>query len=145
MKLPSKSGVSIFDMKKAMDSGLSPVCATCTKYWEGMDKGLGACTGKACAGPIAGKDFPEYDGPMEQLDKYCFACTSHATMVIKPTEGTRLIGICDEHLQLIDRLRPENFASAGVEVYSSKGLVVPKMGRYTPKSLGEVMHENGDL
>lgn len=124
-------------IQNEIHSGTSPVCASCKHFWVAKDAGLESC-GQDCGGPIAGKDFPKYDGPMTSLDKFCFACISEADYVVRSVGASRLVGICRRHLPLLDRLRT-TAADVTVEVMSPKGIVAPVGGRYTPKSLGEVI------
>ena len=132
-------------VRAAVVAGLSPVCGTCSHYWTAQDKGAALC-GKDCSGPIAGKAFPEYSGPMTNFERFCFACTSDSDYGIRQPNEDRVIGVCQKHLKLLDRYVPENKGQAVVEVVSGRGLLLPKKGRYTNKSLGEVLAsgESGD-
>lgn len=132
-------------IRQVVGDGLSPVCATCTWYWRARDLQLSRCSdlhNGDCGGPIAGLDFPLYDGPMERLDKFCFACAAPASLAIKTPGTGRLVGVCKEHLSLIDRYLAEGTGPSLTEVRSAKGLVLPINGRYTRKSLVEVIAEN---
>lgn len=125
---------------QVIQEGLSPVCGTCRHFWTARDQNRETC-GKDCGGPIIGRDFPEYDGPMVQLDKFCFACTKEADYAIRGSRATRLVGVCRGHLALIDRVTAQDVRPFGIDVQSPKGLVLPVSGRYTQKTLREVIFE----
>lgn len=127
-------------VRLALSRGLSSVCSSCEHWWEAADRGLSNC-GKDCGGPIGGRDFPLYKGPRTRLDNTCFAaCVSTSDYVVR-IPGGRDIGVCSKHLKLLDSLEPEARENLVVEVRSPQGLVVPRAGRYTSKSLGEVIAE----
>ncbi len=130
-------------VREAVMAGYSPVCATCKHFWVARDLNEVDCGKKDCGGPIAGKDFPEYDGPITQLDKFCFACTRESEYAVRSAQAKRLVGVCCEHLKLLDRLVPKEVRgqSSHLEVISPRGIVVPLNGRYSPKSLQEVVLE----
>lgn len=93
----------------AVRSGLSAVCATCSRYWEGRDKGLPEprCTAKSkCGSPLAGDDFHEYSGPITEFDQQCFVCAGPSRYGISVRGRERVIGVCAEHAKLLSDLQP---------------------------------------
>lgn len=104
-------------VEAAVRSGLSSVCATCRKYWEGRDKGLPEpqCTAVTkCGSPLAGDDFHEYDGPITEFDRWCFVCAEPSKYGIKVKDRKRVIGVCVKHIKLLADLKP-----IGAEVLSN--------------------------
>lgn len=136
----------------AVKSGLSVVCATCTKYWEGRDRGLPdpQCTSITnCGSPLAGDDFHDYTGPMGgNLSDWCFVCGSLSThgVRIRKKVRSRTVGVCDEHLPYLVQLEPVGVSPAvlqGREISGPSGLLSPESlikPRYK-QSLGEAMYE----
>jgi hypothetical protein len=131
-------------IQKALERGLALACATCARYWQGRERGLPGdeCTSASpCGGPIAGSDFPLYIGPITDFSQWCFACGGYPELGIKVPGSPRIFGVCRKHLKLLDLLAPPTPVT-GLSVLSpSKGIIVPISGRYTQKTLGEVIHE----
>lgn len=95
----------------AVQSGLSTVCATCTKYWEGRERGLpgDSCTAKTpCGSPLAGDDFHEYAGPMSNFSEFCFVCGDEVAALLEKRGSSRLFGVCARHKALLPTLTPVN-------------------------------------
>lgn len=93
----------------AVQSGLSTVCATCTRYWEGRDRGLpgDACTArKPCVSPLDGGDYPEYLGPLQEFTVWCFICGDNAACAVQRRGSTRLFGVCAGHRNLLPKMAP---------------------------------------
>ena len=98
-----------FLVEAAVKSGLSSVCATCRKYWEGREKGLPEprCTAVSkCGSPLAGDDFHEYDGPMKEFDRWCFVCAQPSKYGIAVRDHKRVIGVCETHVRVLADLKP---------------------------------------
>ena len=94
---------------QAVASGVSIVCATCKRYWEGREKQLPEpkCTAVSpCGSPLASLTFPEYDGPMTDFTQWCFVCGSKASKGVKVREEPRVIGMCDEHVAWLGKVEP---------------------------------------
>jgi len=91
------------DFLAAAREGVFFPCAHCEKYWAGVDLKLGRCAGMDCGSPIVGKAFEEYSGPLLKWDD-CFICGGTAKFEIF-TPGRRPVGICQEHLKLIEDIR----------------------------------------
>lgn len=95
----------------AVQSGLSTVCASCHRYWEGRDKGLpgDACTARRpCASPLDGSDYPEYSGPLgNNAILWCFICGENSACVIQRRDSPKRFGLCAGHRNLLRKLTPE--------------------------------------
>lgn len=94
-------------------NGLSPVCATCSMYWEARDKGvpdnqcLKAAQGVRCGSPLIGDSFSGYEGPMGgDLERWCFICAEKADFGIRAIGKQRFVGICRDHLGKLRDIRP---------------------------------------
>lgn len=94
----------------AMRSGLSAVCSTCRRYWEGREKGLPEpqCTAVTrCGSPLAGDDFHEYSGPLSDFSKFCFVCAAPSDYGVSVRRAkARMIGVCRKHIRLLAELTP---------------------------------------
>jgi hypothetical protein len=104
---------------QAIASGVSIVCATCNRYWEGREKQLPEpkCTvTKPCGSPFASMTFPEYDGPMTDFARWCFVCGATATKGVKVRDEPRVIGMCDEHVKMLGRIEPVGLKLNGESV-----------------------------
>lgn len=98
-------------VEAAVRSGLSAVCATCRRYWEGRERGLPEprCTSKTgCGSPLAGGDFHEYDGPLVEFDRWCFVCSADARYGVRARDKRRVFGVCEKHVRLLHDLKPTN-------------------------------------
>lgn len=106
-------------VQAAVEGGLSYVCALCERYWEARDKNIPGdkCTSeKGCGSPIAGDVFHDYKGPLTVFDKYCFACGVPATHGISVSMYVRVIGACEEHIELVKTLKPQDKEAVNVKV-----------------------------
>ena len=95
-----------------VSKGMSFVCAACTKQWTAADKGLDACMAKVqkkpCAGPLKGKSFPEYSGPLQgHLSNCCFVCGQEPDALVMTPDGGS-VGVCNKHINIL-----ENFSVGG--------------------------------
>lgn len=98
-----------FLVEAAVKSGLSAVCATCRKYWEGREKGLPEprCTAVSkCGSPLAGDDFHEYSGPITEFDRWCFVCAAASKYGVTVRGRARVVGVCEKHVRLLADLKP---------------------------------------
>lgn len=132
----------------AVQSGVSIVCATCQKYWQGRDKGLpGAeCTAtKPCGSPLAGGEFSEYVGPITVFDRWCFVCGDSATHGVRIAGKTRTFGMCDDHVQWLHQLAPVDVDGPELEreVHRPDGSLVAasSLVKKRKQSLGEFIYE----
>ena len=132
-------------IREAMARRVSCICATCERYWEARDRGIPndqCMSAGECGSPIAGDSFSQYKGPMTQFDRWCFVCAAEAEFGVKPIDHSRVVGVCRDHIRLIDDLVPVGVDSSNrvVSVQSPKGVVllkdIPKK-----KTLGEVIRE----
>jgi hypothetical protein len=108
----------------AVSGGLSIVCATCEKYWGARDKEVpdDKCLAvDNCGSPIAGDVFHEYRGPMVRFDQFCFVCGSQAAHAVRVDNSVRVIGVCNEHVELIKTLKPEGKRAPNVVLISKDG------------------------
>jgi hypothetical protein len=102
------------EVQAAMKSGLSAVCATCTKYWEARERGVPGFKCLAtdgCGSPIAGDDFHEYVGPLSAggaMEKFCFVCASPAKIGVRAKGKLRIVGVCEAHLPMLKTHRATN-------------------------------------
>ena len=108
------------DIAIARAHGVSFVCATCDRYWDGRRRrlpGYQCTTTVPCGGPIAGKVFPEYKGPVTDLTTVCFVCGQEATHGVRPHGDTKAVGCCEKHLKLVEefRLKDTNPPAMGAE------------------------------
>lgn len=124
----------------AIHSGVSIVCATCNRYWEGREQGLPEprCTvQKPCGSPFVRLTFPEYEGPMTDFASWCFVCGARAEKGISVGSNPRVVGMCNRHIPMLTQLEPVGLKLNGeavAEIVDSKGRRVP-LSRYfgTPK------------
>ena len=100
---------------KVLQAGVGFVCAHCENFWWGIDNGHDGCKAAhdrlPCSGPIRGKAFPQYDGPLKgNLGNYCFVCgrTPSAHAVARETGGR--VGVCEKHISLL-----ESYSAPGEE------------------------------
>lgn len=111
--------IDLFKARLEVLQGTSAICATCERYWEGKDRGLSTCTAyEPCGSPIAGDVFHLYRGAMKEFDLFCFACGSVSTHVLTVKGKQRAIGCCDEHLKLVQDLKPADGLPASVTIKS---------------------------
>ena len=82
-------------------NGYSWVCCQCVKLHQARDLGiqtgcLAAAMQQECGSPLAGLDFPLYEGPLgHDLTKVCFSCGAAAARAFR-VRGVlqRFVGIC---------------------------------------------------
>lgn len=111
-------------VEAVVKSGLSAVCATCRRYWEGRERGLPEprCTSvSGCGSPLAGGDFHEYDGPISEFDRWCFVCSADAKYGVRAKGKKRLFGVCDAHVRLLHDLKPVDAQVAEPILRSASG------------------------
>jgi hypothetical protein len=118
---------STLDMQAAVASGLSVVCSTCKRYWEGKERGLRTCTAQdGCGSPLVGDTFHEYDGPITDFLRFCFVCGTKAEKAIRLRDHRRLIGVCSEHVKWVASPvgRDELATGKGVPILSGTRTIV---------------------
>jgi len=98
----------------AMANGVSFVCATCEKFWWGADRGLDGCKAvydkTPCSGPLGGRGFPQYEGPLKgNLLAFCFATGQPSTVAVT-TPDSLMVGASEKGLEVLMRYSPEGKA-----------------------------------
>lgn len=79
--------------KREMSTGLTAICAWCEHYHNSKRDGTVGCE-QDCGGPMAGRAFPQYKGPMEtMLQSFCYICGKEPSGGIMI--GGRMLGICE--------------------------------------------------
>jgi hypothetical protein len=89
--------------------GLAAVCATCERHWAAKARQLPRCLATSgCCSPLGGGTFHEYRGPLtpEAFKLFCFVCGDKSTRAIRVGQNPKLIGVCQQHIQLFQRLAP---------------------------------------
>jgi hypothetical protein len=93
----------------AVEAGLSIMCATCTNYWAARDRNIPGhrCTVPKglCGSPLAGMDFPLYEGPITNSSEWCFVCGSRPSHLVMTPSG-KVFAICEKHIGMLDTVRP---------------------------------------
>ncbi len=114
----------------AVQNGLSTVCATCTRYWEGRDRGLPEpqCTASdGCGSPLRGDDFHEYVGPLSNFEHWCFVCGSASRFGVRVQGRSRMLGVCQTHVVWLGVLHPEGTTVApSVELHGPSLIKAPQ-------------------
>jgi len=136
--LPKPSWLDVDRMKAAQEAGLSAVCSSCIYYWRARDAGLPGhlcLASKPCGSPMAGHAFPEYEGIMPSLDRWCFVCGQPKEFAIRVKGSeTRIVGICRQHLRYLAEYRPDtDQAEPSFEV--SDGETWGNLDKHLPKAL----------
>lgn len=115
----------------AVQSGLSIVCATCTRYWEGRERGLpgSRCTSTTgCGSPLAGDTFHDYSGPITDFARWCFMCGSESEYAVQLPQSQRLFGVCGAHVARLSELRPQEMLDPAAKQHSEQMLVMTPTG-----------------
>ena len=137
-------------VRKEVESGLSPVCATCSRYWEGKARGLAShcATEVRCGSPIAGDTFSDYQGPLTDFTRFCFACPSSAHQVVQVGDAERKIGVCQSHVSLLHELEVASKPAdpSVMQVHTKAGWspllrVLPKPAKGLFQSIAEAEYE----
>lgn len=99
-------------MQQGMENGLPITCASCKFIQEGSWR----CNRKdTCGGPHSGRDFPDYDGPLQRKLWYerCLVCgegkPTHSMIV---PDATTRFGLCSEHAKIFQK----NFIPVGAQI-----------------------------
>lgn len=100
--------MSADDLRIAVAAGLSIICATCTKYHQGRERGLETCTAvDGCGSPIVGDTFHEYEGPIKDFLAFCFVCGQKSDKALDVKGHRRRIGVCLKHLDFVVSMAPK--------------------------------------
>lgn len=98
-----------------VQKGLSVVCATCERYWEGRDRGMPepqCSTSKPCGSPLAGLEFPAYKGPITSFKDLCFVCGGAPRLGIGLPGSAKVFALCEDHMGLVEALQPTGVGRA---------------------------------
>ena len=101
--------LNVLKVAQAVQGGLSPVCATCSKYWAARERGVPGdrCLAQNnCSGPAGGDDFHEYNGPITDFSRWCFACGDDSAFGVQVHNRLRTIGVCKNHVRMLAEIRP---------------------------------------
>ena len=122
--------------KFATEGGLAFACAMCRHYWKNdevsyadLAQGKGSCKQTACGGPMSGRTFPKYSGPLPDGDwtHVCFVCASPAVshgVKLADGSGSRVLGVCRDHVRFVDEQAPES----GEVIVEKTVLLLPRAG-----------------
>lgn len=91
-------GLNAAKIGLAVQQGLNVICATCEHYWDAKDRGAELC-GKSCGGPVAGKAFPAYKGPIRDMSAQCFVCGEGTVFLVR--HPARRFGVCSRHERMV--------------------------------------------
>lgn len=96
------------DIQLAIASGLSMVCATCSKYHGAKARGLEKCLATdGCGSPIVGDTFHEYEGPITDFTRFCFVCGGKTKYGVDVKGHARRIGACEKHITYVAQMAPK--------------------------------------
>ena len=109
--------------------GMSAVCAWCEHWHNAKLRGERVKCGLPCGGPVSGKSFPMYKGPMAgKLHMMCFICGEEAEVGLNWKGG--FIGVCNRmgpmgetHLDKFKRM-----ISGASQKIVAKEITVPVVG-----------------
>lgn len=92
----------------AAAEGYSVVCASCRHLHRARAaRGgkPGPCGQSDCGGPLAGRTFPKYDGPITDFTRWCFMCGEPAKFAAMAKGSERVFGLCKEHVRSMEEFR----------------------------------------
>ena len=95
---------------EVLRQGVSPVCATCNKFWLARENGVpfpSCLVEKPCGSPISGDTFTHYEGPLTDFDRFCFICARDSDQVVSLAGKERKLGICRDHVVLLGQLEAQ--------------------------------------
>jgi hypothetical protein len=73
---------------------LAYICRMCEHMGAADDKGLDDCGKENCGGPLVGRNFPDYKGPLSQiLRDMCFCCGAESEQLLE-VDGKEALGVC---------------------------------------------------
>lgn len=115
-ELTKETAITDAMVARVMAKGVGWICAHCEHFWWGLSRGVPMCRivfqkgQDACGGPIVGRTFPEYRGPLSRsiFPDRCFVCGDEATCGIQVRGSKELIGACEEHEQMVHEMRPHD-------------------------------------
>jgi hypothetical protein len=104
----------------AVANGLNVACATCTHYWNAVDRQLENC-GQKCGGPMSGGTFEKYNGPITDFSVICFVCGDKATHAIRAQSHVRVLGCCEKHIDVVKKWKPIDRPAVDIITISKDG------------------------
>lgn len=93
--------------KDAVSAGFPITCASCDYFQSAQKAGADDCGRMmTCGGPIFGRNFPDYKGPLtpEIMEKICLICGSDR-VEFHILAGLRRFSLCTRHRSIFDRVR----------------------------------------
>jgi hypothetical protein len=117
----------------AVQDGFTVVCATCEWLHRARDSGQQCCGKSQCAGPLAGKQYKDYKGPITEFANMCFVCGSKSTHAIRHNGGGRVFGLCREHLRLVNNVAPAGAVPTRITHVVADNRVIPAENLLAPK------------
>jgi len=103
---PEKHAVRVLDQsREALRLGFPITCATCERLHCAWDTGASDCGHtETCGGPILGRDFPDYKGPIKRVAfaELCLICGSSDLRLHVVSNQSRF-GLCNAHRRIFDR------------------------------------------
>jgi len=92
--------------ESALRGGYPITCATCERLKLAFEESSEDC-GKmiTCGGPIFGRDYPDYKGPLKpsEFENLCLKCGSHI-VDYHTYGGVRRFGLCSLHKGIFDKV-----------------------------------------
>jgi len=94
----------------ARDARFSFVCSMCEHLHAGKRKlqtndwAIVYCTGRTCSGPLGGRGYPKYKGPLAGLlSMFCWQCgiPGPAHGITSNVDPGQMLGCCDKHMRLV--------------------------------------------
>lgn len=118
---------TLAEVQTAVSKGLSFPCAMCSHHWSAKDRGQEHCGVATCGGPLIGRTFPDYSGPLPGGDwsHFCFVTGKPNNLVgVRVIGGKRMLAVAEEQ-QSVLRARRSSSAidctpQAGVLLISQK-------------------------
>jgi len=92
--------------ESALEGGYPITCATCEHLKDAFDSNASDCGHNlTCGGPIFGRAYPNYVGPIrpETYDKFCLKCGS-STVDYHVYGGINRFGLCFDHKSIFDNV-----------------------------------------
>ena len=133
--------------RDAAARGVSLVCATCEHFAAARAADLpdDSCGRPLCGGPFAGREFPDYVGPITDFARWCIACGEPAVKAVRVPGGSRPCGLCGSHVALASTLFPASGPPPILELVSASVVPVQSIVRSAKprprrgQSFGEIL------
>jgi hypothetical protein len=115
---------------QAVAEGVSPICATCKHFWQARDQRREHCAHhRTCGGPIKGRMFPQYAGPMDEFRRVatCFMTGKDAAFGVRVVGQTSMVGIAADKVLTLAHLcrdhKPDNVTLTIVDNSGNERLI----------------------